>query len=423
MNNNVQELNNFNDLLKLLVLQGKIDLTSVQQDIAMKSNVKIIEEKHNYKISMGSDGKWRTYIYDPGYPKNRKMVKRNTKEDIIDYLIKYYEDKEDETFHKRFQIWKQRRIQLGVCDNTVLCYDNYYKRYIEGSEIEFKPISKITEDDLIRLFNTNLNKYQLPKKSFNQFYWMISDIFEVSLLQKIITENVCKYVDKKMLSKLCVETSRKLDDRVFSDEELTLLYNELLRYQEENPRYIPTYAVRLAIFTGMRTGELAGLTWNCCDFTKKEITICQSLKKNRKTKEYYMASTKTNKTRIIPMSEQVEQLLLEIKRVEMKYGYITEYVFSNECGRVCGGKITDCCIARAKKAGLKGRGKTIHGLRRTFNSKLRELGMAAPVASSILGHTDEVNKNNYTYDVSQMPYKMRMVSSVNDNFMKMVSNN
>lgn len=56
--------------------------------------------------------------------------------------------------------------------------------------------------------------------------------------------------------------------------------------------------------------------------------------------------------------------------------------------------------------------KSIHSIRRTFNSQMRCSGVSSTVAAAILGHSERVNENNYTYDVTQMQYKLDIVNMV-----------
>ena len=90
----------------------------------------------------------------------------------------------------------------------------------------------------------------------------------------------------------------------------------------------------------------------------------------------------------------MEQVLSRVKKEEMKNGFLGEFVFSNEKGR-------------------------IHAIRRTLNSNLRCSGMSATVAASILGHTEKVNEENYTYDVSNMEYKAAIISGINQKVARM----
>lgn len=94
----------------------------------------------------------------------------------------------------------------------------------------------------------------------------------------------------------------------------------------------------------------------------------------------------------------------------MKYGYVGEFVFQNEKGRVNTRSISHCIRYRCKKAGIEE--KCIHAVRRTFNSKMKMAGASSAVAASLLGHSERVNESNYTYDISQMEYKREIVSEI-----------
>ena len=50
----------------------------------------------------------------------------------------------------------------------------------------------------------------------------------------------------------------------------------LLELLEEQPIYYRT-AIAVLLFTGMRRGELLGLTWEDIDFEKQTIHICRTL--------------------------------------------------------------------------------------------------------------------------------------------------
>lgn len=53
--------------------------------------------------------------------------------------------------------------------------------------------------------------------------------------------------------------------------------------------------------------------------------------------------------------------------------------------------------------------KSIHTIRRILNSNLRCIGVPVTIAAAILGHTEEVNEKNYTYDVSSMQKKAEYI--------------
>ena len=61
----------------------------------------------------------------------------------------------------------------------------------------------------------------------------------------------------------------------------------------------------------------------------------------------------------------------------------------------------------------------IHAYRRTFNSKMKCEGVPTVVAASLLGHTEQVNEQYYTYDVTDIKNKATIVAHLNK---EMVSN-
>ena len=110
--------------------------------------------------------------------------------------------------------------------------------------------------------------------------------------------------------------------------------------------------------------------------------------------------------------------MARVKKVEMKNGFLGEFVFSNENGRIHAGTISDCARNRTMSKEFCNT-KSIHAIRRTLNSNLRCSGMSATVAASILGHSEKVNEENYTYDVSNMDYKTEIISGINKKIAQM----
>ena len=159
-------------------------------------------------------------------------------------------------------------------------------------------------------------------------------------------------------------------------------------------------------------GELSGLMWKDVNFDKKLLTICRSEKRSRKTGEYYISTTKNDKIRTIVLTDEMEDVLLRVKKAELVNGFLTEFVFSNENGRIHTGTISSVIRNRTMSKEFVN-AKSIHAIRRTLNSNLRCNGMSATVAASILGHTEKVNEENYTYDVSNMAYKTDIMASIN----------
>ncbi len=68
----------------------------------------------------------------------------------------------------------------------------------------------------------------------------------------------------------------------------------------------------VTLFTGMREGEICGLTWDAVDFRNGTITVKQQLQKGKeKGADHYLISTKSGKTRTITAAPFVMQVLKE----------------------------------------------------------------------------------------------------------------
>lgn len=117
--------------------------------------------------------------------------------------------------------------------------------------------------------------------------------------------------------------------------------------------------------TGMRVEEIAALSWS--NIFDSYILVDKSEKYNRRTKDFYIDSTKNGKERVFPITEEIRGLLERVKKAELQYGFICEWFFAGKEGR-------------------------IHAYRRTVNSKMRCEGVSATVAAALLGHSEEVNR-------------------------------
>lgn len=70
-----------------------------------------------------------------------------------------------------------------------------------------------------------------------------------------------------------------------------------------------------AIFTGLRSGELLGLTWDCVDFENGMIMVSKQLAQPRKKGEVFrFAPLKNNKPRTITPASTVFQILRRHKQ-------------------------------------------------------------------------------------------------------------
>ena len=129
---------------------------------------------------------------------------------------------------------------------------------------------------------------------------------------------------------------KKKDIQPFEEKDIRE-FLKILDEKEEGLKDLFT----VALFTGMREGEICGLSWESVDFEKRVIRISrQLLKEKKKGGLFYIDSTKNNKARAITPAPFIISILKDVKRKQnenrLKAGSAWEnewdLVFTNEIG-------------------------------------------------------------------------------------------
>nr|WP_083426398.1 site-specific integrase [Thermoactinomyces sp. DSM 45891] len=158
---------------------------------------------------------------------------------------------------------------------------------------------------------------------------------------------------------------------------------------EKEPLYI---AYLLAIFTGMRMGEILGLRWQAVDFENKTLSIQQSLAKTKNGLIFQEPKSKGSK-RLISITDDVVQALKKHKleqskqklQLGMSYGDFDLVVCTSlgtpmipeNLRRHYNRMISECGIKKIR----------FHDLRHTHASIMLQLGEHPKVVSERLGHS------------------------------------
>lgn len=396
------------ELLQIAIDNGIIDMASVEEKLEMKQRDRILNQ-HPFSIWQGKNGKWYTYLPDP--EKNRILAKRKDKKSLEDLLVDFYcrtQEKKSVTFDEMYFKWRKVQDQL-VCDNTAVKYDSDYKRYFKDEEFSNIAINRITEETVKVFICQSVKKKKLCKKACKTLFGYIRNVIKSALINKYIKDDPMKYLEANMFYKYCHDEKKTVEQRTVSDFDMKRLYERFEMDYEKKPNYIPTYAVELATLTGMRVGELAALKWE--DVCENHIHICRSEKYNRKKNMYYIDETKNKEVRDFPLSPEIRSVLDRVKKAEARCGYISEWIFANEDGRIHAPMISSCMKNKCRQIKMDEKG--IHALRRTLNSKMKCNGVPTTIAAALLGHSEEVNRQYYTYDVSNFNEKIKIISEIN----------
>lgn len=164
--------------------------------------------------------------------------------------------------------------------------------------------------------------------------------------------------------------------------------------------------VLLGEYAGLRIGEVSALRINDIDMVKGFICIDESLNRIANYKddgsvkyELCFGTPKSNKTRCIPMNEDLKRVLqiyLDTMPKERKEDP-QAMLFTNLFGKPLEPRYINYHFAKLKKK-LNLENIHFHCLRHTFATRALELGMDIKTCSSILGHaTTQITFDRYTH--------------------------
>jgi integrase len=266
---------------------------------------------------------------------------------------------QDWTFSKIFSEYLRLRNKLKGRANDIYRFKNYLEK-------EFANIapSCVTQDDIER-FNHNLQNRELKPATIRHILELLRRLANFAA-----KNNLCSGLSFKI-------QMPKVEN--FKTEELTnAQLQKLMQVLEEESDIQVSNLVRLALYTGMRRGELFNLNWGDIDFYNKTITVKSDKKGDQPT---------------IPLNEMAEKVLIEHAHTENG----SKFVFAGRGGK----KRTECkrpLLRIRKKAGLSDDFRILQGLRHVYASMLVSSGKVnLETLQSLLTHKSPLMTQRYAH--------------------------
>lgn len=249
-------------------------------------------------------GNTYTYIVDVG--KNKENGKRKQKskggflrkKDAEAALRKIlyevdqnrYVEPSNEIFSSYIEHWFSSHYQKRVKETTISSRMYMMRKHlIRENPFSDKPISKVTTEDIDELYNIKIDQ-GYSTSTIRKIHQMLNKAFKQAAIWKRIATNPVINADPPSVK---------------TEEMKIWSFNEINKFLAKciNTRHYITFL--LAIYTGMRRGEILGLKWSDIDFDKKVIRVERQLAYIPKNK-YILTTLKTKKSRrIIPISDNI----------------------------------------------------------------------------------------------------------------------
>lgn len=298
-----------------------------------------------------------------------------------------------------YKLWissKIGKIRPQSIDRIEVTYNKYYRDSFLGA---LNPLT-IDTDIIIKFFR----QYEVNRKEYSRIRQILFGVFDYLVINDYSINSInwkkvenfidfCKTIKKKQIA-----VSRCDVDRLFS-----CVVEEKVHFKKQSGCLL----LLLNFSLGLRIGELAVLTWDCVDFSRRLIYVnksavkyyCRNSDGDRiSSMKYDISLTKTdNGIRCVPLSDRAIYILRLLVQHHENMGYKSKFL-AYDGQDVVFVRSLDRTLRRLCKL-CKVEYFESHRIRKTFASNLHDAGISTKKISFLLGHSDiVVTQKNYILD-------------------------
>ena len=292
-------------------------------------------------------------------------------------------------------IWLEDYYKPTVTPNSYFITASILKNHLKPRFGKYK-LQELNALHIQKFIGDTLNQKKISNTHLNRIIATLSSTLKRAQKLAFIKINPCEACtlpkkEKKKITPL-------------SEDEIALFLQEI---QKEPCPF--RYLFFVTLFTGMRMGEVLGLSWDNIDFKNKTITIKQQLYMRNAKKisgtPYLIATTKNGKERTITPPSIVMEALKEARKEQLKNQIAVGLAWNNQFNLVFTGKlgkpINYTSVHDHYKAIVTRIGRPdarFHDLRHTYAVMTLQEGVSPKTIQQNLGHaTVDFTLNVYAH--------------------------
>lgn len=364
------------------------------------------------------------YYYVQKKTKDLKIyVKGATLDSLYEKLFAMFnEDKEDYSFKSMFDKAIERKALQNNSANNISSSNTIkkdkanYNRFITD-EFGGRDIRKLTDENVKDYVIETLQRLaekdgkKLTEKAFLSFKGILNMAFSYADSKDICVNFIANQnkFNNSDFNKHFDKSVKKAQNKAYSPSQIDKIKDVVVaRIADSKTKgecYTNGFIFLLSANTGMRSAELVALKWSDIDLENLQIHIHSQQLKKQGTRDYeYVLWTKnekgiSNDGRYFPITDEVMEILKELKKCQELANIRSEWVFANEDGSwVKADTMYEKFLQRISNS-LGFLKSNNHAIRIYFNSYvLVPNGVTVNNRAKLLGHSVEVNLKNYTFE-------------------------
>ena len=328
------------------------------------------------RYSTGFDPKTGKQIQKSVYGSSQKEVRQKISKITSEIDEGIYTDPCNMKLGTWLDIWlKEYTGNLKASTRSI--YDSHVRTHLKPNLGQIQ-LGKLAPHMVQHLYNELLNERGLSAKTVKNVHGALHRAMEQAKQLGYIRVNPLDAVIVPRVEKTQIET--------LADDEMLRFLN-VIKGEPDELIYFVT------VFTGLRQGEVLGLTWDCVDFENNMLLINKQHTQLRKTKEYVFASLKNDKIRTLTVADEVMDALRRQQKKQKAWAEEAgsawsnpdQLVFTNELGRYVSNKTLYNRFKRLMKANGFDELR-FHSLRHTFAVNSLRAGDDIKTVQENLGH-------------------------------------